>query len=282
MALTTHEKIRVEAGFQNRYVKEAFLTNPESGVSGATVFFVRTDDNVKFVPDFGLGGTVAGVSDVKVWIGLSGINGVSRAVVTAIDNDSGAVTIGAKLPSYTGCSLTISYSSSPVTSDDIENIRLQAESIINQRLSLCYDLPISPVPSCLTSLASRLSAAFLLTRGYGTGSRDTATDGYALYEQLMGSGEAEREIGTNANVINIGEIGMICRPNYQLPNDAGAIIARNDNESFQGNAAYKSGGRVTGRLYDITEENFRYKDYQQDVDIDQPGSIDTSEEPTQT
>ena len=281
MTLTTHEKIRTESGFQNRYLKEEFITSPEDGVSGATMFHVRSDDNIKFVPEFGLGGTIAGVSDVKVWIGLSGINEVSRAVVSAIDLDSGAVTIGGVLPSYTGCSLTITYSSSPVTSNDIESVRLQAESIINQRLSLCYDLPISPTPSVLISLANRLSAAFLLIRGYGTGSRDTATDGYALYEQLMGSGEKQQEYGEMRSAVDVGEIGMICSTDYQLVDDSGVVIGRNDEYKIGGNFTFKAGGRVAGRLFDITEENFRYKDWQDNVDRDQPGSGDESIPPIQ-
>lgn len=276
MALTTHEKIRVEAGFQQRYVKEEFLTGATS--NGATTFHVKSDDNIKFVPEFGTGNTLAGVSDVKVWCGLSGDNGVSRLAVNSINRDSGAVVLGCTPNS--GCSLTISYSSSPIGSQDIENIRLQAESIINQRLTLCYDLPISPVPSVLTSLASRLSAALLLTRGYGTGSRDTSADGYALYEQLMGSGEAQQEFGEMRTAVDVGEVGMICRPAYQLVNDDGTRIPRNDEERIGGNFTYKTGGRVRGRLYDITEENFRYKEWQEDADAYQPGSADKSTPPT--
>lgn len=268
MALTTHEKIRVEAGFQSRFVKESFLTEP----TGQTVFFVRSDFNVKFVPEFNTGNTIAGVSDVKVWCGLSGIGGVSRMAVISLDIDSGSVTLS-KAPD-SGCSLTISYSSSAVESQDVENVRLRAESMINQRLSLCYNLPISPTPSILIDYASRLSAALLLIRGYGSGSQDTSVDGYKLWNQLMGSGEYSDSDTTP--VINIGEIGLICSSGYQLVDDNGTIISRNDEESITSDGTYKSGGRVKGRLYDISEEEFRYKDWQSNVDTDQPGSFKTS------
>ena len=47
------------------------------------------------------------------------------------------------------------------------------------------------------------------------------------------------------------------------------------------NFTFKAGGRVAGRLFDITEENFRYKDWQDNVDRDQPGSGDESIPPIQ-
>lgn len=277
MSLTTHEKIRVEAGFQSRYVKESFLAEPTS--NGATTFHVRSDDNIKFVPEFSTGNTIAGVSDAKAWCGLSGVHGVSRLDISSINIDSGAVTLGCTPDS--GCSLTVSYSSSAVPGQDIENIRLQAESMINQRLSLCYDLPISPTPSVLISLASRLSAALLLIRGYGTGSRDTSADGYELWGQLMGSGERQQEYGEMRTAVDVGEVGMICKPDYQLVDDNGVLILRNDDERIGGNSTYKAGGRVRGRLYDISEEEFRYKDWQQNVDGNQPGSADQSNVDTQ-
>jgi len=269
MALTTHEKIRVEAGFQYRYNKDSFILGPTAG--GATTFHVKADDNVKFVPEFNTGNTVAGVSDVKVWLGLSGVNGVSRMDVSSIDIDSGSVSLDTAPTS--GSSLTISYSTSPIESHDIENHRLRAESMINQRLSLCYDLPISPTPSVLTGYASRLAAAFLMIRGYGVGSRDTAADGYALYEQLMGTGTDASQVENVAIAPDVGEIGMICRPSYQLVDDDGSIITRNDDENVAGNNTYKSGGRIDGVLYDITEEQFRKKDWQSDANAEQRGSV---------
>jgi len=273
MALTTHEKIRVEAGFQYRYNKDSFILGPTAG--GATTFHVQADDNVKFVPEFNTGNTIAGVSDVKVFIGLDGISGVSRVNVTAIDIDSGSVTLDT--PPVSGSSLTISYSTSPIESQDIENHRLRAESMINQRLSLCYNLPIAPIPSVLTGYASRLSAAFLMIRGYGVGSRDTAADGYALYEQLMGTGTDASLVKNVAIAPDVGEIGMICRPSYQLVDDNGQVISRNDEERINSNNLFKSGGRVNGRLYDITEEKFRRKNWQQNVNSEQPGVQDIPE-----
>src|SRR3990172_10757874 len=201
MALTTHEKIRLEAGFQSRFVRQSFKSNPGSG---ATTFYVKTNDNVKFVPEFGTGGTIAGISDVQVWLGLSGINGSSRLNISIIDIDQGAVTL--TVAPDTGSSLTINYSSSAIPSLDIEQARLRAESMISQRLSLCYDLPVSPIPSVLEGLASRLSSALLLIRGFGTGSADTAADGYRLYELLMGNNQYQQS-SNSPDALTVGEVG---------------------------------------------------------------------------
>lgn len=277
MAFTTHEKIRVEAGFQNRFVREAFQLGPTA--DGATAFYVRTDDNIKFVPEFNTGNTIAGISDVKVWCGLSGIQGISQMVVTSIDQNSGQVILNTAPTS--GSSLTITYSSSAVGSQDIENIRSQAESIINRRLALCYDLPLSPVPSCIIDLASRLSAAMLLIRNYGGGARDTSQDGWKLYQQLMGLAQipaVTRE--SSSTLMDVGEIGLICTTNYQLVDDNGNVIVRNDGSSTD-STDYKSGGRVVGRIYDITEEQFRFKKPQVDADTRQGGSGLNDLRPTQ-
>jgi hypothetical protein len=64
---------------------------------------------------------------------------------------------------------------------------------------------------------------------------------------------------------------MICTQNYNLVDDEGNIIDRNDAGAV-GAVKYKAGGRVGGRIYDITEEQFRRKDFQNEVDKNQPGS----------
>jgi hypothetical protein len=145
---------------------------------------------------------------------------------------------------------------------------VQAEAIINGKLGECYDLPINPTPSVISNYATRLSSALLLIRGYGTGSRDTSRDGYALYQQLLGLGEISGEGKYN---LQVGEIGMICEPHYQLLQDDGSVIPRNDTNKI-GDIGYSSGGRIKGRLYDITEEDFRYKEWQVDANKSQPGS----------
>lgn len=265
--LTTHEKIRLEAGFQKRYLRTSFLNSPDSS---NTVFYVPSRDVARIVPDYSTGNTIAGVSDVQVWVGLSGVAGSSRMVVSSVDSDTGAVTVNSA--PTTGVSLTVSFASSPLTSVDVENVRLQAESIINQRLSLCYDLPISPVPAMLTSLASRLGGALLLIRDYGTGARSTSKDGYALYDKLMGNKQVSYS-DTGIGVIEVGEIGMLCTPGYQIVDDNGNIIPRNDDANLDSNTTYTDGGRINGRLYDVTEENIRFKDFQSNVNADQPGTV---------
>jgi hypothetical protein len=267
MALTTHEKIRLESGFQSQFIRQPFLN--ATGVSTNT-FFVDSDDNVKFVPNFNTGNTIAGVSDIQVWLGLSGIYGASQLAVSAIDIDQGSVRLAVVPP--TGSSVVISYASSAITSRQVEDVRLQSEAIINQRLSLCYNLPITPTPSSLISMASRLGAAFLLIRNYGMGAQNTSVDGYKLYELLMGGNQALINQGTDSEATNVGEIGLICLPNYQLVDDDGVIIPRNDADSISGSNTFVAGGRVTGRLYDITEETFRFKPFQDDVNTSQPGS----------
>ncbi len=262
MALTTHEKIRVVSGFQSRFSREAFR-NP-TGIS-TNAFFVNSDDNVKFVPEFGTGNTIAGISDVQVYLGLSGVYGVSQLGVSSIDISQGSVLLSLVPP--LGCSLTISYSSSAITSRDVEDVRLEAEAIINQRLALCYDMPVSS--SSLVSLASRLAAAFLLIRGYGVGAnRDLAADGYRLYAQLLGDPQMDQ---ANTKMKNTGEIGLICTPNFQLVDDGGNIIPRMDS-GINGTDTFTVGGRVDGRIYDPTEEPFRKKDWQENVNRDQAGS----------
>lgn len=268
MAYTTHEKIRVESGFQQRFMHEEFKNSPDGSND---TFYVQSDDLYKFVPNFNTGATVAGVSDVQVFVGVSGGLGLSRMDIDSIDSDLGYVKLS-NVPT-SGSSLVVSYASSPIASYEIEAVRLQAESIVNQRMSLCYDLPVSPVPSYITNLTTRLSSALLLIRGYGTGARDTSGDGYALWNQLMGNGEVSNENSTG--ILQVGEIGMICTPHYQLVDDNGVKIPRND-EDIEGNQGYVDGGRVSGRLYDITEEEFRFKDYQVDADKNQPGSLKNS------
>jgi len=272
MALTNHEKIRKEAGFQHTFTRVAFINSPDGG---ATTFFLETDDPVKLVPEFGTGATVAGVSDIEVWCGLSAQYGSSQMTVTSINVDTGAVTLDTAPDD--GCSLIVTHSSSSVTSKDIESIRRQAESIVNQRMSLCYDLPLTSVPASVESLATRMASALLLTRGYGTGSRNTSADGYALYEQMLGNGQVNTE---ESELVNVGEIGMVCRLNYQLVDDNGVVILRNDEDKISGGQTYVAGGKGVGRIYDITEEPFRKKDYQIDVDRNQPGSDDV--DPTKT
>lgn len=264
MALTTHEKIRVSSGFQSRFVRQAFRNSPNGSFS---IFYVDNDDNVKLVPEFGTGNTIAGISDVQVWLGLSGIYGVSRIGVSSIDIDQGAIQLVITPPS--GVSLTTSYSSSAITSIDIETVRKEAEAIINQRLALCYSMPISPIPSVLDSMANRLAASFLLIRGYGAGTRrDMAVDGYRLYSILMGDNQMNE---ANATIKGAGEIGMICTPNWQLVDDSSNIINRNDTGA-EANDSFTFGGRIKGRIYDITEENFRRKDWQENIDRNQPES----------
>lgn len=264
--LTTHEKIRIEAGLQNLYSRVSFQNSPNNSL---TTFYVDTDDRLKIAPNFSTGTTVAGVSDVAVWVGLSGVVGASRMVVSSIDADLGSVTLNTA-PS-TGASLVIDFASSELLPYQIEDVRLQAESIINQRLSICYDLPISPIPSVLTSMASRLGAALLLIRNYGGGARSTSKDGYALYEQLMGKQQFPYS-DSGAGVLEVGEIGMICRPAYQLVDDNGNIIDRNDTDTVDSTDSYVEGGRVFGRLHNVTDENFRFKEPQVDADSNQAGS----------
>lgn len=269
MALTTHEKIRVEAGFQSRFVRLPFLNQPNSS---NTVFYVDNDDNAKIVPEFSTGNTIAGTSDVKVYFGLSGIAGSSQLIVSAVDPDLGSVTL-ATAPA-TGGSLVITYASSAISSLDIESMRKQAESIINKRLTICYDLPLNPPSSYISDLAARMGAALLLIRNYGTGAASTSSDGYRLYETLMGTntGVISRGAGSDTEVANVGEIGLICTPNYQLVDDSGNVIPRNDEETAGGGDSFRPGGLVNGVLYDISEENFRKKDWQSNVNTPQPGS----------
>lgn len=263
---TTHEKLRLEAGYQHRFSRVSFLNSPDGS---ETSFFVGTDDRIKIVPEFSTGNTIAGVSDVAVWIGLSGIAGSSRMTISSLDYQTGEVILSTA--PVNGSSLTVDYSSSPLSHLDVENVRLQAESIINQRLSLCYDLPISPTPSVLTSLATRLGSALLLIRDYGVGARSTSKDGYMLYEQLMGKQQQDYS-DSGVGVLEVGEIGMICRPNYQLVDDNGTIVVRNDEDNIESSVTYTEGGNVRGRLHNITDENMRFKDYQIDSDSNQAGS----------
>lgn len=267
MALTTHESIRKESGFQSQFIRQPFRNSPDGS---AVTFFVDSDDNVKLVPEFSTGHTIAGISDVQVWLGLSGVYGASLLGVSAVDIDQGSIRLA--VTPATGSSLTVSYSSSAITSSDIEDVRRRAEATVNQRLSLCYDLPIAPTPSSIASMATRLAAALLLIRNFGTGARDTSLDGYKLYEQMMGANQRLLNTGTDSELSDVGEIGLICSPNYQLVDDDGNVIPRNDDDSIVGNNTFIAGGRVAGRLFEITEESFRFKPFQEDVNQEQPGS----------
>lgn len=265
MALTNHESIRTEAGYQHKHSKVSFSNS--TGVS-TVAYYVNTDDPIKIVPNFGTGTTIAGVSDVKVWQGLSGI-ALTQLTVSSVDPEVGVVTLST--PPASGSSLIIDFASSPLPSNDIEAKRLQAESMVNQRLSLCYNLPLTPVPSMITSLASRLAAALLLIRDYGVGARSTSKDGYMLYEQLMGKKEVPYS-DSGQGTIWVGEIGMLCSPGYQIVDDTGVIIPRNDEDNIDGGEDFQIGGRVVGRLFNITDETVRFKDYQVDANQNQAGS----------
>lgn len=264
--ITTHEKIRVESGFQNRFNRVSFLNSP--GVSTST-FYVDTDDIVKIVPNFNTGNTYAGISDVAVWGGLSGVVGSSRYTVSGIDYEIGSITLNA-VPD-TGSSIVVDFASSNVANYEVENVRLQAESIVNQKLSTCYSLPLTPNPSSIVSMTTRLGAALLLIRDYGVGARSTSKDGYMLYEQLMGKNQAAYS-DTGMGVLEVGEIGMICRQGYQLVDDNGIVIPRNDETNIDSTVSYVDGGRVAGRLHNITDENMRFKKPQIDADSEQVGS----------
>lgn len=264
---TTHEKIRREAGMQSPFRLLPFLNDPNGS---QTNFFVATDDAVKIVPDFNTGATLAGVSDIQVWFGLSGLIGLSRMNVSSINEETGQVTLGTA-PS-TGGSLIVSFSSSPLGYQEVEDARAQAEASLNQKLALCYNLPITSNAPYLTQLATSAAAVRLLIKNYGTGALDTNGDGYALYNLVFGQNMALINQGTDAESANVGEIGLICGSNFVLVDDSGNIIPRNDDASIEGGGRFEVGGLVRGRLFDISEENFRYKDYQEDVNRPQPGS----------
>lgn len=253
MAYTTQEKIRVEAGFQTRFNREKFINSPD-GVTSK--FYVRSDSYVKFIPEFGTGNTIAGVSDVQVFVGLSGINGLSRMSVSSIDINEGSVVLGS-VPAL-GTSLTITYSSSGIPSLDLENVRLEAEALVNQRLSRAYAVPFGVTISHITNVTTKLAAAYLMMRNYGTGNRDTAADGYALYKTIVGDNQYDKD----GNPIgNLGELGTMLLTKYTLVDDNGNIIPRIDTDDIVANNAFVVGGLNGGRLYDISEEPFRKKDY---------------------
>ena len=255
MALTTHEKIRKYAGLQEEFIRQPFQNDPDSG---STLFYVTSDYNYRVIPYLSTGNTVAGISDVRVYAGLSGIAGMSQLTVTVVDPELGY--IGVDTAVNTGVSLVVNYSSSSVSSDDIEQIRLEAENIVNRRLSICYDTLLSPTPSSVTSLATRLSSALLLIRGYGTMGQDTSRDGYALYGQIMGDNQAVANRGDGSEVLGVGELGLICTENFELTYDDGSIVPKNtDGAADAGN--FIPGGDVRGRLNVIQDEEFRFKNW---------------------
>jgi len=266
MAYTTHQQIRVEAGFQSRFVQIPTLNQP---TGSTTKFLIDTDDLVKFVPEFNTGNTVAGISDIAVFVGIAGL-GFSRMAISSVDIDGGTITL--TTAPANGASLVASYASSAIPNYEIEQVRLRAEATLSQRLAQCYDLPIATDSAYLAKISTELASALLLIRNFGTSSRDTAADGYAIYEKLLGNNEsmAGEVNGQGAKVMN-GEIGLICTPGFVLVDDNSNIIPRNDGD-VNANSSFQAGGRVTGRIYDITEEEFRYKNYQVDVNRNQSGS----------
>lgn len=267
MSYTTNQKIRVEAGFQNRFNRVPFQSNP-NGI--ATEFFLTNDDYVKIVPEFGVSSATTGVSHVAVYVGLSGVAGVSRMNVSNIDADIGSITLDTAPDN--GSSLTVTYASSAIPENEVTEVLNRAESTINKRLSLCYDLPISEDVPELTRLSTQLAAALLLIRSYGTANPSTAQDGYAMYDRLIGENYGVINTGDNAEVEDVGEIGLICRAGYELVNKSGEELTKNATGALN-NSKYTAGGRVDGRIYDITEEPFRFKDYQTSTDNrEQPGS----------
>jgi hypothetical protein len=254
---TTPEKVRVEAGFQHRFSRQAFKNSPNSS---STKFYVKSEDPIKLVPEFMNGNTTSGVSDVQVFLGLSGINGISQLVVSSVNSLEGSIVLNTAPP--TGSSLVISYASSPITDIDTLTVIAEAEAMLNQRLASFYYIPIGASCSIITQLATQLAAARLMIREFGIGSKDTASDGYALYNLLMGDPKDPTS----------GEIGRITMPDYTLIDDSGNVIPRKDGANIIGAGDFITGGRVNGRIFDITEEQFRLKQSQLDVNTRQAGS----------
>jgi len=268
MMYTTPEKVRVRAGFQNPYNRVPILGTPDGA---ETTFYIDNEDPIKFVPAQGLSAMVAGISSIKVYVGLSGVLGSSQMVVTAIDDELGSFTLGTA--PVVGASVTITYSSSSISNEDVDDILSQAQNLINNKLGQCYDIPLSPVPSVIERLTTDLAAFYLLEREYGAAAPDSNSDAQALYDRLFGDNSVVVRPGTTTDteVINNGELGMICTPKYVLYQNDGTLIGRKDDD-ISGNNTFITGGRVNGRLFDITEEPFRKKDWQIDVNQNQPGS----------
>lgn len=241
MSYITHERIRVAAGFQNRNAQVPFRNQADGNV---THFYVDTDDYEKIVPDFGTGNTLAGVSDVKVFVGLSGSNGLSQLGVSSIDIQTGLIEVSQTVEN--GASLVVTFSSSAIPSHEIDDIQQQVDGMIDMRLGECYSLPIENIPNSLKFIAEELAKSILLTRPYGINSRYTGEEVSQMVERVN------------------EYFDRVCSEDHQLVDSNGNLINKLD-KSASGNVKYVEGGKITGRVFDIEEEQFKKRQYQRDL-----------------
>ena len=163
MNYTNHERIRVASGFQSRYSKVTLLGEIDSS---NTIFYVDNDEYEKIVPDFATGNSYAGVSDVKVFLGVSGGFGMSRLGVSSVDWETGMIELDTAPD--TGVSVVVTYASSSVPSQDITNVGNKAEGIINTKLAECYGIPLTKEVPAVTALTEELCEAILLSQSFGS------------------------------------------------------------------------------------------------------------------
>lgn len=242
MSYTNIKNIRVEAGFYNQHVNEVFNTPIDGTTNRLYVDYGLNGSLEKFIPT---GSTnVLQASDFSVFYGLSGV-GATIVSVTAWDSQLGYVDLDT-VP-VSGASLSITYASSAVSGADVEQVRIEAESAVNNVLSACYAVPLSAQVSEITNLATKLATGYLLVRNYGTESTDTSADGYKLIDYVLGSGE---------NAGN-GRLYDFCKENSQLVDDNGNVIPKNESDQVTGSNIYN--GLTGGQLFSIEEENFRFK-----------------------
>jgi hypothetical protein len=193
---------------------------------------------------------------------MSGADGLSVMTVTAISQLDGAITVNTA--PTTGASIVATYTSSAIPDSDVMTVINEASNVIQNKLGQCYSLPLTTVPSSIQRLTTELASAMLLIRNYGVQDTESAQDGYALYDRLMGNTSDIKDD-------NGGEINKICSTGWQMYDDDGTLIPRSDID-LGVNTSFVSGGRVNGRVFDITEERFRKKPFQADVNQEQGGS----------
>lgn len=187
MSYLTRQSVREEAGFQN--VETEALSGVVDGSNAS--FAVGTIPIVDNTND-----DVLGIADVIVRV-----NGVP-VPVSSVDGPSGLIVLASApvAPSEgESVEVTAQYATSPLPDSYIDELRTEAEALVNAGLKKFTTTPLSPEdPNYPTArrIAKLYAGGFALIRDYGknTDTEETSKDGYeklrtakSLLEQLIGT-----------------------------------------------------------------------------------------------
>lgn len=227
---TTIQRIRERAGLQMYKVDSKLLATGSS-----LVWFNGAKDIEKFVPRQGDGATVASVLDVTVKY-----NGLSVGI-SAIDSVTGNITMATGYTS--GSSLVATYTTSPLTNQQVFDYMSEANSLVSGYIGQRYNLPLGVCVPMLSDLETRVASANILISSYGVSGRNSAEDGFALKEEVMGVLE----------MIRTGQLPLVDVSGNVVDVESGNLVG-------SGGALGGQATRVKGVLFTTDQEEFTVTD----------------------